>query len=92
MKAHIQLLETTPEYQQQLLIGLEYLLNISYVEEPEVFKVCLDYWHVLVCDLFQSDAGGAEAGTGQPVLEFSFAPAGTGSQVRPIPRRGRAQA
>ena len=45
MKAHIQLLETTPEYQQQLLIGLEYLLNISYVEEPEVFKVCLDYWY-----------------------------------------------
>ena len=56
------LLEQTPENQQHLLIGLEYLLNISYTDEPEVFKVCLDYWHVLVCDLYQSDGdapGGA---------------------------------
>ena len=51
-------------------MGLEYLLNISYTDEPEVFKVCLDYWHVLVCDLYQSrrrrrPRGGAE---------FFFAP------------------
>ena len=34
---------------------LEYLLGISYVEETEVFKVCLDYWNHLVCELFQSE-------------------------------------
>ena len=38
-KAHVKLLETTPELQSRLLNGLEYLLNISYVDEPEVFKV-----------------------------------------------------
>lgn len=74
-KHHIQLLETTAEYQQQMLIGLEYLLNISYTDEPEVFKVCLDYWHVLVSDLYQCD-GDAAGGEGQPAMEFSFAPAG----------------
>mmetsp|Transcript_8127 Transcript_8127/g.30464 ORF Transcript_8127/g.30464 Transcript_8127/m.30464 type:complete len:1079 (-) Transcript_8127:1645-4881(-) len=73
-KHHIALLETTPENQQHLLVGVEYLLNISYTDEPEVFKVCLDYWHVLVCDLYQSD-GDANAGGGG---EFSFAPAGNG--------------
>eukprot|EP00959_Pyramimonas_sp_CCMP1952_P240953 5035999-Pyramimonas_sp.AAC.1 len=34
---------------------LEYLLGISYVEDTEVLKVCLDYWNHLVCDLFQSE-------------------------------------
>lgn len=75
-KHHVTLLEQTSENQAHLLIGLEYLLNISYTDEPEVFKVCLDYWHVLVCDLYQSDgdaAGGAE---------FSFAPAGGGGGSR----------
>ena len=70
-KHHIGLLEKTPEYQAHLLIGLEYLLNISYTDEPEVFKVCLDYWHVLVCDLYQSDGDGAAGGG---MAEFSFAP------------------
>lgn len=75
-KHHVTLLEQTSENQAHLLIGLEYLLNISYTDEPEVFKVCLDYWHVLVCDLYQSDgdaAGGAE---------FSFAPAAGGGGSR----------
>ena len=58
-KAHIVLLESTAELQQSMLIGIEYLLNISYVEEPEVFKVCLDYWHFMVCDVFQSEGGDA---------------------------------
>ena len=56
-KAHIVLLESTAELQQAMLVGVEYLLNISYVEEPEVFKVCLDYWHFMVCDVFQSEGG-----------------------------------
>eukprot|EP00850_Spirogloea_muscicola_P001269 SM000004S15139 [mRNA] locus=s4:1467240:1477373:- [translate_table: standard] len=51
-KAHIQVLEAAPE---PLLFGLDYLIYISYVEDTEVFKVCLDYWNVLVCELFQSE-------------------------------------
>ncbi|KAK3239812.1 Exportin-1, partial [Cymbomonas tetramitiformis] len=34
---------------------LEYLLGISYIDDTEVLKVCLDYWNHLVCDLFQSE-------------------------------------
>ena len=60
-KAHIGLLEASPDGQQALLVGLEYLLNISYVEEMEVFKVCLDYWNVLVSDLYLSECAGDPA-------------------------------
>jgi exportin-1 len=71
-KAHIGLLEASPEGQQALLVGLEYLLGISYVEEMEVFKVCLDYWNVLVCDLFQS-----ECALGDPAAAAAAAAAGS---------------
>jgi len=54
-KTHIGLLETTQDHKAALLIGLEYLLGISYVEDTEVLKVCMDYWNHLVCDLFQSE-------------------------------------
>jgi exportin-1 len=66
-KTHIGLLESTPDHQGALLIGLEYLLGISYVEDTEVFKVCLDYWNHLVCDLFQS-----ECSLDQPPPTFGF--------------------
>eukprot|EP00271_Cylindrocystis_brebissonii_P003986 TRINITY_DN15300_c0_g1_i1.p1 TRINITY_DN15300_c0_g1~~TRINITY_DN15300_c0_g1_i1.p1 ORF type:complete len:1098 (+),score=241.20 TRINITY_DN15300_c0_g1_i1:845-4138(+) len=54
-KSHIGILESGAENQQLLLMGLDYLINISYVDDIEVFKVCLDYWNSLVCDLFQSE-------------------------------------
>ncbi|KAK7347055.1 hypothetical protein VNO80_21581 [Phaseolus coccineus] len=40
------------EYIAALLVGLEYLINISYVDDTEVFKVCLDYRNSLVSELF----------------------------------------
>uniref|UniRef100_A0A7I4EZM4 Importin N-terminal domain-containing protein n=1 Tax=Physcomitrium patens TaxID=3218 RepID=A0A7I4EZM4_PHYPA len=54
-KSHIGVLESNQENQTALLMGLEYLIGISYVDDTEVFKVCLDYWNSLVCDLFQSE-------------------------------------
>ena len=51
-KVHIGLLEQKQENQQALLMGLEYLVQISYVEEVEVFKITLDYWNSFVCDLY----------------------------------------
>lgn len=36
---HIRVLESTQENISALLMGLEYLINISYVDETEVFKV-----------------------------------------------------
>ncbi|KAG0570872.1 hypothetical protein M758_6G185900 [Ceratodon purpureus] len=54
-KSNIGVLEKTIENQTALLMGLEYLIGVSYVDDTEVFKVCLDYWNTLVCDLFQSE-------------------------------------
>ncbi|KAF6138325.1 hypothetical protein GIB67_001554 [Kingdonia uniflora] len=52
-KAHIRLLESTPDNRTALLTGLEYLIDISYVDDIEAFKVCLDYWNYLVTELFE---------------------------------------
>ncbi|GAV70516.1 IBN_N domain-containing protein/Xpo1 domain-containing protein/CRM1_C domain-containing protein [Cephalotus follicularis] len=53
-KVHIRVLETSQENISSLLMGLEYLINISYVDDTEVFKVCLDYWNSLVLELFNA--------------------------------------
>eukprot|EP01018_Ginkgo_biloba_P010449 Gb_26953 [translate_table: standard] len=53
-KSHIRILETTPDNRAALLMGLEYLISISYVDDTEVFKVCLDYWNSLVLELFEA--------------------------------------
>uniref|UniRef100_A0A6N2N6B7 Exportin-1 C-terminal domain-containing protein n=1 Tax=Salix viminalis TaxID=40686 RepID=A0A6N2N6B7_SALVM len=52
-KSHIRVLESTQDNISALLMGLEYLINISYVDDTEVFKVCLDYWNSLVLELFE---------------------------------------
>lgn len=41
---HIRVLESTQENISALLMGLEYLINISYVDETEVFKV---WWFLI---------------------------------------------
>jgi hypothetical protein len=40
MQVHIRILESTQENITTLLLGLEYLISISYVDDTEVFKVC----------------------------------------------------
>ena len=40
MQFHIRVLESAPDTVALLLAGLEYLINISYVDDTEVFKVC----------------------------------------------------
>lgn len=35
----MRVLESTPENRAALLLGLEYLIGISYIEDTEVFKV-----------------------------------------------------
>lgn len=65
-KSHISALEAVPELRQGLLVGLEYLIAISYVEDDEVLKICLDYWSYFVQDVYSS-ACSVDGG-------FSFAP------------------
>ncbi|KAF7294937.1 Importin N-terminal domain-containing protein [Mycena indigotica] len=63
LSAHLRPLET-PENQEVLLNAHMYLVKISQVEEREVFKICLEYWTLLVAGLYdevQATTGG-EAG------------------------------
>ncbi|KAG6523475.1 hypothetical protein ZIOFF_013334 [Zingiber officinale] len=53
-QCHIRVLESAPANRGGLLMGLEYLIGISYVDDTEVFKVCLDYWNLLVLELFEA--------------------------------------
>nr|CAD1832101.1 unnamed protein product [Ananas comosus var. bracteatus] len=53
-QSHMRVLESTPENRAALLLGLEYLIGISYIEDTEVFKVCLDYWNIMVLELFEA--------------------------------------
>ena len=39
MQNHMRILELTQENAAALLMGLEYLIGISYVDDTEVFKV-----------------------------------------------------
>jgi len=48
------LLESSPEGKDALLIGLDYLLNISFVADDEVFKISLDYWNFFVPEVYSS--------------------------------------
>ncbi|KAF9624497.1 hypothetical protein IFM89_011540 [Coptis chinensis] len=54
-QAHIRVLESTSDNKAVQLMGLEYLIGISYVDDTEVFKVCLDYWNSLVLELFEAN-------------------------------------
>lgn len=47
MQVHIRILESTQENISALLVGLEYLINISYVDDTEVFKVWW-FWHMFL--------------------------------------------
>ena len=87
-KAHIGLLEATVEGQGALLVGLEYLLGVSYVEDIEVFKVTLDYWNVLVCDLFQREVSLQPA---PPGGGFNFGFPGSAPPTPPQPTAPRKQ-
>ena len=53
-QAHLKVLET-PQHSNQLLQGLFYLVRISEVPDNEIFKICLEYWHMLTADLYESE-------------------------------------
>ena len=54
-KAHYRLLEVTPETQAALLQGLTYLVRVSEVRDVEIFRICLEAWHLLAEDLYKTD-------------------------------------
>lgn len=41
------------EHIPALLVGHQYLVNISMVENIEIFKICVEYWHALAESLYE---------------------------------------
>ena len=54
LQEHMGLLESSREGKEALLVGLDYLLNISFVADDEVFKISLDYWNFFVPEVYSS--------------------------------------
>lgn len=61
-------MEKGSDNQQALILGLQYLVNISYVEADEVLKICLDYWNLFVPDVYTTSQ------TADVNAQFSFGP------------------
>lgn len=54
-KAHLKILEI-PDSQQLLMTGLFYLVRVSEVPDTEIFRICLESWHMLAQDLYESES------------------------------------
>jgi exportin-1 len=53
LKSYLNLLEQSSDTSRQgLLTSLAIALKVSRVEDIDIFKICLDYWNVLVVDLY----------------------------------------
>lgn len=52
---HLSLIETKDALRVHLNDAFEYMLNISEVEETEIFKICLELWNHIVADLYRQN-------------------------------------
>ncbi|KAK3690664.1 Karyopherin transporter [Vermiconidia calcicola] len=48
---HLNIIENLPN-RDFLIHGHFYLIRISQIEDREIFKICLEYWTKLVCELY----------------------------------------
>ena len=59
LKSHLSMLEKQiqqePQMQAKINATLDLVVQISYVNDNELFKSCLDYWTIFVCDIFSSE-------------------------------------
>lgn len=53
LSRHRSLLENNERLKDLLLTSHQYLIQLSKIDERELFKTTLDYWHNLVSDLYQ---------------------------------------
>lgn len=54
LKEHGSFLEKSPQHIEILNLALNYLIQISEVDEVEIFKICLEYWNSLANRLYQA--------------------------------------
>jgi exportin-1 len=59
-KTHLAALET-PESHQTLITAMYYLIRISEIKDTEIFRICLEAWHMLAEDLYKSDVASIRA-------------------------------
>ncbi|KAJ2779699.1 Karyopherin transporter, partial [Coemansia interrupta] len=62
LSSHLRLVETSAK-REIVIQAHEYLLRISQVDEREMFKVCLEYWNVLVRGLYEDGRNSSFGGT-----------------------------
>ncbi|VDP49142.1 unnamed protein product [Schistosoma mattheei] len=79
LKGHSSLVEK-PELIWKLQDAYAYLLMLSEVEEREIFKICLEYWNILVSDLYRESLTTTVVGT----LAESTTGEGRSKQYAPI--------
>ncbi|KAH8852187.1 Exportin-1 [Schistosoma japonicum] len=79
LKGHSSLVEK-PELIWKLQDAYAYLLMLSEVEEREIFKICLEYWNILVSDLYRESLTTTVVGT----LAESTNAEGRNKQYAPI--------
>ena len=53
-KAHLQVLEV-PEAHQTLITGMFYMVRVSSLKDVEIFRICLEAWHMLAEGLYKSE-------------------------------------
>ncbi len=61
---HRSVMLDTQETQQSMLVGLGYLVRISRAPDEELFKICLDYFHILSQELYQMETHARGGGIG----------------------------
>ncbi|OAF70610.1 hypothetical protein A3Q56_01637 [Intoshia linei] len=44
---HSPTVENSNEHKADVMVCIEYLIEISQIDDKEIFKICLDYWHFL---------------------------------------------
>jgi exportin-1 len=64
VKAHLKVLET-PETHHALIQGLFYLVRVSEVPDTEIFRICLEAWHMLAQELYNSEVKQLQAASSQ---------------------------
>lgn len=70
MKAHFKIMESQ-ESQQDLVTGLFYLVRVSEVPDTEIFRICLEAWHMLAHDLYDAEVKSKTGGNGALNLSFN---------------------
>lgn len=74
---HLLALEQNDNLKDLLIVALNYLIEISSIQERELFKTCLDYWTTFVHGLFE-EIQNLPATELSPLMQLSY-----GAQLRP---------